>query len=692
MKSKFIFPLLFTVLVCGTFSCSSEDDTSGDDPSATKSCFEIVNQTDYSVGLGIAFDSGCSANAISYSWDFGDGNFSSEENPSHSYREEGTYVIILTVKDELQNEYTARETITIGPSKFIEHAGYIDDDQIWEKGQHLIRANVTIRHGSLTIQPGAEIFVNAEESLIIGHRDTNKEGGALLTAIGTKEEPIQFKPASGIEQPGEWGNIIFMNEASDASILKYCKIMHGGKADSFTYPGVSTFFNSHGFIDINESKVAIEDCEILGAINWGIRVTDRARFSSFTNNKIDQFKEYPLHLDIGAVHTIGEGNDLGTSGKAIIVTNNYIDKEDPDILWRNMGLPYWFSYGGARISLSGNSGVLKVTIEPGTTLAFLKNTDFSCGVDCTLIAEGTPDNPIIFTSQEEVKEPGQWGALRIGANDRVKNCIIEYGGVASTTAAAVYLSSGTNTFSDNIIRESEREGLNIATNYETSLSTTLLENNKIMNCKGYGISVYSYHAHLVPLSNTLENTLGFHVSDQGIRGEVTWPVRPDPYIVRSLIIRDNSSVKAKLTLPPGTRIEFPFYGYIEVGYSLNSAGVLIAEGTPENPIVFTKASFATSEGLGNWGSIRFGDNEGVEPSKITNCIIEYGGNNKFSSNSDAMVVFGFRTDRPMANPPVFQNNTIKNSETFGVYVTNDIYDVSNNTFENNTLGDIDIKK
>lgn len=65
--------------------------------------------------LVVAFDSSASSDpeggALSYSWDFMDGNFSTEANPSHTFTETGTYQVTLTVTDD--QGATASDTITI---------------------------------------------------------------------------------------------------------------------------------------------------------------------------------------------------------------------------------------------------------------------------------------------------------------------------------------------------------------------------------------------------------------------------------------------------------------------------------------------------------------------------------------------------------------------------------------------------
>ncbi len=54
-----------------------------------------------------------STNGVSYSWDFGDGNTSTDMNPTHIYNDEGTYTVVLTVTDQCGNTATSSQVVTI---------------------------------------------------------------------------------------------------------------------------------------------------------------------------------------------------------------------------------------------------------------------------------------------------------------------------------------------------------------------------------------------------------------------------------------------------------------------------------------------------------------------------------------------------------------------------------------------------
>jgi Zn-dependent metalloprotease len=54
-----------------------------------------------------------SGDIVSWLWDFGDGNTSTEQNPSHTYAAEGTYTVSLTVTDSGDLSDTATQNVTV---------------------------------------------------------------------------------------------------------------------------------------------------------------------------------------------------------------------------------------------------------------------------------------------------------------------------------------------------------------------------------------------------------------------------------------------------------------------------------------------------------------------------------------------------------------------------------------------------
>jgi PKD repeat protein len=67
-------------------------------------------------GLTATFNNN-SGNSLSYSWDFGDGDSSSDENPSHTYAADGTYTVVLTASNLCgTSTFTQTVVITTEPS------------------------------------------------------------------------------------------------------------------------------------------------------------------------------------------------------------------------------------------------------------------------------------------------------------------------------------------------------------------------------------------------------------------------------------------------------------------------------------------------------------------------------------------------------------------------------------------------
>lgn len=67
-------------------------------------------------GLEVSFTNN-TGDADSYSWDFGDGNNSTEENPVHSYAQAGLYTVKLTATNENGSNYTSQMLILATSNK-----------------------------------------------------------------------------------------------------------------------------------------------------------------------------------------------------------------------------------------------------------------------------------------------------------------------------------------------------------------------------------------------------------------------------------------------------------------------------------------------------------------------------------------------------------------------------------------------
>lgn len=98
---------LLTTSIFIFFGCQKDDNN----PIAL---FEMDKST-ATVGEVIKFNNQ-SQNATSYEWDFGDGNISTDENPTHAYSVEGTYTVILNATGKGGENSTSKIlTVVIPP-------------------------------------------------------------------------------------------------------------------------------------------------------------------------------------------------------------------------------------------------------------------------------------------------------------------------------------------------------------------------------------------------------------------------------------------------------------------------------------------------------------------------------------------------------------------------------------------------
>lgn len=632
-------------------NCGGDDEPS--DPTAPLACFKVEG-TLYAEA-GVPFDASCTKNAEYFLWEFGDGDTSTEPSPTHIYDVEGQYNVRLTVQGG-ERTHTSEQKITVNASPFIKHSGFIDEPEVWQEGMHLVTGNVTIRHGSLTIEPGASIYMAKEKSIFVGHSETTTGGGAIFTAIGTESKPIIFQPSSSLEQPGEWGHLAFTSKASGECQLSHCEIKYGGKANgTWDYPGFE-YYTDFGVLWVESSAVGVNNTKIIGAANFGISMADESMFSSFTNNTFSNNASYPINLSVNSVHTIGEGNQFAGS-KGIYARRGWFEQTDAH--WQKLDVPIIVG----NIDHTSNS---KLTIEAGSVIAIEKDAAFHVG---TLIAEGTATEPITFTSAEETKAKGDWVGMSGGQTSILKYCIIEYGGGPTYNNYRDMLRVSSSTIVDHCkLMHSAGNAVSIDIDGDISANFT---NNELGDSDKYGVYLSSSaFFHTFPESNVFSNNNGMYISASSIQSNVTWNKRPFRIVLAGTQFVGGPN-GGSLTLGPGLTLELT--GGFEIARENYFTGSLIADGTTEK-IILTSTEEMKAENR-TWSSIAFGSGN-TAGSKLINCDISNGGN---TSTWNRGMIHCYLT----VDTPIIKDCTLSNSSSYAISISNASPVLENNTFVNN---------
>ncbi|MBT8340583.1 MAG: hypothetical protein HKP58_02310 [Desulfatitalea sp.] len=118
-----------------------------------------------------------------------------------------------------------------------------------------------------------------------------------------------------------------------------------------------------------------------------------------------------------------------------------------DTTWTLAGSPYVVTANITVQGVDGPDDITTLTIEPGVQVRFnryrLMNIGGNTGNPGALVAQGTSANPIMFTSNETNKAPGDWYGVRIfnTADDTstlMAHCVVEYSGYGSNGAVYIY--------------------------------------------------------------------------------------------------------------------------------------------------------------------------------------------------------------------------------------------------------------
>uniref|UniRef100_UPI0026EA343E glycerate kinase n=1 Tax=Mesonia mobilis TaxID=369791 RepID=UPI0026EA343E len=186
---------------------------------------------------------------ITWAWDFGDGYTSTEQNPVHTYAEDGTYSVSLTVTDEnsLVDTYTSAIVVSAMPTFISLAPGYMSinlDINVEPTGELILHAiEKGAKHillgigGSATNDCGMGMAAALGYSFLDANGQKLKPIGANLTQVETidvsnvqeKLKNIKFSIACDVQNPlyGNEGAAFVYAEQKGASIENILQLDRG---------------------------------------------------------------------------------------------------------------------------------------------------------------------------------------------------------------------------------------------------------------------------------------------------------------------------------------------------------------------------------------------------------------------------------------------------------------------------------
>ena len=344
------------------------------------------------------------------------------------------------------------------------------------------------------------------------------------------------------------------------------------------------------------------------------------------------------------------------------------------------------------LTAAGNPYTGSPTIETGVTLKVQPGVKFTVGtmtVKGTLLAEGTAEEPVFFTSGAKEPKAGDWERIVFasGSGASVLNHVeVAYGGWGFQPAVEVKASSPTITNStfrkngnygiyapeggapeiahnsfinsawaiyyvsgegktgevnihDNFI-EGGTSGISASINKGSLATGKTLSGNTVV---GTTASAFVFWGREVPADVT-ENTL--------IGNKSNFIEIASAEVTHSESWNDGGSrirIYGNLTVASGATLQINKGVYIEQP-NITVKGTLKAEGTAEKPVVFTGYKQAAP---GEWGKIAFEPGSGA--SVLDHVEVSYGGS-------------GFRpTVEVKASSPTITNSTFRKNGNYGIY-------------------------
>lgn len=337
---------------------------------------------------------------------------------------------------------------------------------------------------------------------------------------------------------------------------------------------------------------------------------------------------------------------------------------DTNEVWYPSGNPHILDHA----VYTGNNVTL--TVMPGCVVKAEYGVELYVGYaqPGTIVAAGTADSVITFTSNVTSPQPGDWrgvGIYGLARNTtRFSYCDFSYAGGTS----------GYGTFYvDGIAPSFDHCSISLSGDFGVVVKGggrfSSFADNAITSCAGYPVDIQASYAHTLGPGNVLTGNSqdGILIRGRNVLLTGTWLNHGVPYVIDGDVAVQDANCPV-LTIAAGTKLMLRPGTEFYVGYA--APGGLVADGTA-GQIEFT--SSVTPPSPGDWVGVSFYLHSISSLCKLINCKVEYAGRNDYGNIHILDCV------------PEVVGDSIGHSSAWGIYLEGSVYPdpellLANNTF------------
>lgn len=364
------------------------------------------------------------------------------------------------------------------------HHGSLITSETWcaANNPHLVDNVFTVPSGvTLTIEPGVRVEFTSGGNIGVA---------GSLVAIGDADHPITFTSNLLSPAPGSWQGILAVEGSSLQ--MSYTELAYAGQ------PGFA-----YGSLAIYTTNATVSHSRIHHGFGTGLFIDGIGTTPQFNDVEIDHYTGAAIvqnKISMNPSFANMRLHDNTTNGVLIsggTTSQNVTLDGSPAAL---NGAPIYVWYG---FTVGGNT---TVTVTPGTTLRLAEG--ISVASTGTLVAEGTPNEPITFSGYQEILAPGDWVGINAAPNSTLKlsYCDLNNSGKPGFWHGSLHIETSNATVRQCRIQHSSGHGI-----YILGVNPFPLWNNILSDIGGVALYVEG-GSHLEALHTTLaRNGVGLYV-------------------------------------------------------------------------------------------------------------------------------------------------------------------------------------